>query len=97
MKTLWTKKEIRERVTFLLNDIAGIPLERITDGATIEDDLKMESVAFVELQVAFEEEFDILIDPLQVIELNEFSALVSYLYECTIDQGVEKAQKRIAT
>jgi len=96
MKTLPTRDHVRGRLVGLLNEIAGIPVERITEGATVEEDLQMQSVVFVELQVAMEEEFDILIDPLRVVELNEFSALVDYLYECTAaqHQGGDSARKQ---
>lgn len=57
----------------------GVPAERITPNATIADDLGLESVAFVELQVALEDELGIEIDPIQVVELNELSAIVRYL------------------
>jgi acyl carrier protein len=64
----------------LLREIAGIPLERITDSASIDNELVMQSVAFVELQVAIEEEYDVEVDPIRVVELNEFGAIVSYVH-----------------
>ena len=99
MKTFPTRDQVRGRLVSLLNEIAGIPVEQITDGATVEEDLQMQSVAFVELQVAMEEEFDILIDPLRVVELNEFSALVDYLYNCaaTQHQDGQSARKEISS
>jgi acyl carrier protein len=51
----------------------------VTDGATIDSDLQMDSVAFLEVQVALEDELGIEIDPVQVVELNEFAAIVAYL------------------
>lgn len=67
-----------------MNEIANIPLEQITEGATVEKDLAMESVQFVELQVALEEEYLIEIDPIEVVELNEFGAIVDYVYRCAV-------------
>lgn len=64
----------------LLREIAGIPLERITDSASIDNELVMQSVAFVELQVAIEEEYNIEVDPIRVVEINEFGAIVSYIH-----------------
>ena len=63
----------------------GVPQERVTADATIADDLGLDSVAFVELQVALEDELGIEIDPIHVVELNELSAIVRYLCElpCT--------------
>lgn len=57
----------------------GVPPEKITPEATIADDLGMESVAFVELQVTLEDELGIEIDPIEVVELNQLSAIVDYL------------------
>ncbi|MBX3026390.1 acyl carrier protein [bacterium] len=57
----------------------GVPADRITPGASLADDLGLESVAFVELQVTLEDELGIEIDPIQVVELNELSAIVDYL------------------
>jgi acyl carrier protein len=47
----------------------------------------MESVAFVELQVAIEAEYDIEVDPIRVIELDRFGDVVAY-----IDSLVEAAR-----
>ncbi|HVO25555.1 MAG TPA: acyl carrier protein [Candidatus Margulisiibacteriota bacterium] len=78
-----TRDEIRERVASLISEIASVPEEQIGDMATVDDQLQMNSVAFVELQVAIEDEYDIQIDPIRVVELNEFGAIVDYILECT--------------
>lgn len=73
-----------ERIwTFIAGTLAelGVPSERISKTALITDDLGLESVAFVELQVALEDELEVEIDPIAVIELNELSAIVRYLCE----------------
>lgn len=57
----------------------GVPEEKISPSATITDDLELESVAFVELQVALEDELGIEIDPIAVVELAQLSAIVDYL------------------
>ncbi len=77
-----TRREVRERLVALINEIAGIPRERIIEGARVDEELRMESVVFVELHVAIEDEFSTELDPLQVIELNEFGAIVEYVYRC---------------
>lgn len=79
-----TRSEVRERLACLINEIVGIPLERIRDDATVDGDLQMQSVAFVELQVAIEEEYNILIDPIQVVELNGFGVIVDYVRDCIV-------------
>jgi len=79
-----TRDQVAERLATLINEIAKIPLEQITETATVDEELQMQSVAFVELQVAIEEEYNIQIDPIQVVELNEFGAIVDYVYRCTL-------------
>jgi acyl carrier protein len=64
----------------LLHEIVGIPLAQIVENATIDEGLQMESVAFVELQVAIEDEYGIEVDPIQIVELNEFGAIVRYVH-----------------
>ena len=76
-----TKAEIRRLLIDLLNEVAEIPRESIGDASTIDGDLLMESVAFVELQVAIEDELNIVTDPIRIVELNEFGAIVNYLVE----------------
>jgi len=81
-----TRAEIRDRLSSLVNEIAAISADKITDEATVDGDLQMQSVAFVELQVAIEDEYQIQIDPIRIVELNEFSAIVGYVHECVISQ-----------
>jgi acyl carrier protein len=80
-RTSPSKEEVREYLVGLLVEIGKVPTERITDTACVDGDLRMESVAFVEIQIALEEEFDIEIDPVQMLELNEFAAIVDYLHD----------------
>ncbi|MFI5398728.1 MAG: acyl carrier protein [Candidatus Binatia bacterium] len=75
-----TQQEIRDQLSYLINEIARIPRDRIADTATVDNELRMESVAFVELQIAIEDEYDIEIDPLRIVELNEFGAIVNYVH-----------------
>jgi acyl carrier protein len=76
---------VRERIASLLTEIARIPREKIVDTATIDGDLRMESVDFVELQVALEQEYQIEIDPIVVVELNQFAAIVDYVHHRVLD------------
>ena len=78
---------MRQKLLALLTEIAGIPAELITDLATLDNELQMKSVAFVELQVAIEDAYEIEIDPVQVLELNQFGAIVNYVYECAVAQA----------
>ena len=77
-----SKEEVRTRLAQLLVDIAKIPAEHIRDGATVDQQLRMESVAFIEIQVAIEDEYEIELDPLHLIELNEFAVIVDYIHSC---------------
>ena len=77
-----TPEDVRRLLVSTLEEL-GIPKEQITDSATISDDLGLESVAFVELQVALEDELGIEIDPVRVVELDELSAIVRYLCDLT--------------
>jgi len=79
-----TLADVRERVVGLVNEITKIPRQEIVDNATIDGALSMESVDFVELQVALEDEYQIEIDPIFVVELNQFGAIVDYVHSCAI-------------
>ena len=76
-----TPGAVRNQIALLANQIADIALELITESATIDNELQMQSVALVELQVALEEEYGIELDPIRIIELNRFDAIVQYVYE----------------
>jgi acyl carrier protein len=75
-----TQRMVRDRIAVLANEIAGIPLHCMTDWATIDEELQMQSVAFVELQVALEDEYQVELDPIEMVELNRFDAIVAYVY-----------------
>jgi acyl carrier protein len=79
-----SRDAVRERLVSLICEVAKIPKERITETATVDEELQMQSIAFVELQVAIEDEYEIQIDPIRVVELNQFGAIVDYVYECAV-------------
>jgi len=79
-----THDQVRDRLTLLINEIAGIPPERVTNQAAVDGDLRMESVVFVELQVAIEDEYGIELDLIHLVELNEFGAIVDYVYQTAV-------------
>lgn len=79
-----SKSALAERLASLIGEIAKIPRDRIVPGATIDEELRMESVAFIELQVAIEDEYNIELDPIRVVELNELSAIIDYVYDCVV-------------
>ena len=78
MVELWTRDQVRDRVVELVSEVVGIPKDRIGDEATLDNELQMTSVALIEVQVAIEEMFDVQLDPMQVVELNQFGAIVDY-------------------
>lgn len=73
-------EQVRGALRQLISEIAKIPAEHIGEHATIDSDLQLQSLSFVELQVALEELYDIQIDPIAVVELNEFGAIADYIY-----------------
>ncbi|MBI3784295.1 MAG: acyl carrier protein [Deltaproteobacteria bacterium] len=81
------RDKVREFISGLMHEIAGISPEKITEDATVENELRMESVAFVEMQVSIEEEYDIELDPIEVVELNRFGAIVDYVLSCIRDRS----------
>jgi len=74
-----TRQGIAALLTRLLHEIAGTDPAIIQDDATIDNDLEMNSITFVELQVALEDELDILIDPIAIVELNRLGDIVDYI------------------
>jgi acyl carrier protein len=71
---------VKQRARELVHEITGLPLEEITDDASFDTTLVMESVQLVELQVALEEEFQTELDPISMIELNRFGDIAEYIY-----------------
>lgn len=82
-RTAPSRDELRQYLVRLLVDVGKVPAEKITDAACVDTDLKIESVAFIEIQIALEEQFDIEIDPVQMLELNQFGSIVDYLHDRT--------------
>ncbi len=72
--------DVRLLLAGFLVDIGRVDGTLAGDGATIDGDLQMDSVAFLEVQVALEDELNIEIDPIQVVELNEFGAIARYIH-----------------
>lgn len=65
----------------MIGEITEIKSETISDTSTIDGDLQMESVAFVELTVAIEDELNVQLDTIAIVELNKFDAIVEYILE----------------
>jgi acyl carrier protein len=86
-RTAPSRMDVRDRMASLLAEIAKIPPDSIVESATIDGELRMESVDFVELQVALEDEYLIEIDPIRVVELNRFGDIVDYVHGCATGNG----------
>ncbi|MDX2168784.1 MAG: acyl carrier protein [Deltaproteobacteria bacterium] len=77
-----SREEVAEYVFQLLKEFGQDPTLSLDERATIERDVVMESVAFVEMQVALEERFDVELDPIRIIELNELGLIIEYIHGC---------------
>ena len=71
--------QVRARLIELVQEITGSEPGGITEDATL-DSLKMDSITFVELQVAIEDEWGIEIDAIEVVELNALGAIIDYVH-----------------
>ena len=69
----------------MLREIGKIPAHRISDEATLDSDLKMESVALIEIQVALEDRFNIEIDVIEVVQINRLGGIVDYILALVSD------------
>ena len=73
--------EIRSFLVRLLHELGKIPLEKIHDESTVDGELQMQSVVFIEIQVALEDAYEVELDPVRIVEINRFSAIVNYIYD----------------
>ena len=73
--------EIRSFLVRLLHEIGKIPLDKIHDESTVDGELQMQSVVFIEIQVALEDAYEVELDPVRLVEMNRFSAIVNYIYD----------------
>ena len=70
---------IKEKVMNILAEELGVELEEINDNSNIQDDLGADSLAVVEIVMAFEDEFDIKIPEEDTSKLMTVKDIVSYL------------------
>lgn len=83
-----SRGQVQDRLVQLFCEIANLPRETIREHATVSAELQMESVMFVEIQVALQDEYDIELDPIHLIELDEFGAIVDYVHKCAIQSRI---------
>jgi acyl carrier protein len=72
---------VKSTLRQLIAEVTELDPEAISDSSTWDEDIKLPSIAFVELQAAVEETFDIEVDPVEVIELNTFGAVAALIAE----------------
>ena len=80
MRNAPSREEVLELVFRLLGEFAKVDTRSVSEKSTIEHDMKLESIAFIEIQVALEEEYNIELDPICMVELNELGLIVDYIY-----------------
>jgi acyl carrier protein len=65
----------------LIVESSDLKPEAIVDSSSLDEDIQLTSIAFVEIQAALEEMFDIEIDPVEVVERNTFVAVAQLIAE----------------
>lgn len=75
-----SRSAIAERAKALLHEIGKLPLEEITEDASFDTTLALESMQLIQLVVALEEEFGAELDPLHMVELSRLGDIVDYIH-----------------
>ncbi|WP_269747893.1 acyl carrier protein [Alkalibacter mobilis] len=70
---------IKEKVTDILVEELGVEVEEVVDSANIQEDLGADSLAIVEIVMAFEDEFDIKIPEEDAASMITVKDIVEYL------------------
>lgn len=63
----------------LIVEVSGLDPATIVDSSTLEEDIQLSSIAFVEVQAALEDTFAIQIDPVEVVEQNTFADIAELI------------------
>ena len=74
-----------ELLRSLFVEICGIPAAAVTERASIDSELRIESVQLAKVQVAVEEALDVSVDFLEVIRLKSFGPIVDYIHHLQDD------------
>ena len=72
--------EVFEKVKSLFEEELGIESEKITMEAKLEEDLEIDSLGFVEVVMAFEDEFEIEIDDEELTDVGTVGQAVNLLH-----------------
>ncbi|HEY1094702.1 MAG TPA: acyl carrier protein, partial [Glycomyces sp.] len=73
------RDEIREGLSDILEEVAGVNPDDVADGKSFTDDLDVDSLAMVEVVVAAEEKFGVKIPDDEVANLKTVGDAVSYI------------------
>jgi acyl carrier protein len=74
-------EEVKATLRRLIGEITDLDPGSITDSSTLDEDIPLPSIQFVELQAAVEDIFDIQLDPIEVLERNTFGAVAALICE----------------
>lgn len=74
-----SRDEIRDGMSDILEEVAGVNPDDVADDKSFTDDLDVDSLAMVEVVVAAEEKFGVKIPDDQVANLKTVGDAVSYI------------------
>lgn len=74
-------EEVKAKLRRLIAEVSGVRPEEIQDSSALGEDIQLPSIAFVELQVAVEDAFQIEIDPVDVMERATFGGVAALIFE----------------
>lgn len=72
-------EEVKATLRRLIGEIGELDPDSISDSSTLDEDIPLPSIQFVELHVAVEDIFNIQLDPAEVIEQNTFGAIAALI------------------
>ena len=75
------RNEVAAVLRALVAEIASIDADAISEDATLDGALSLESAQLAQLGVAVEEELDIYVDALEILTLNSFGLIVDYIHQ----------------
>lgn len=78
-----TEQAVADRVRKIMVDHLGVELRRVTDEASIMDDLDADSLDLVELVMAYEEEFDIEVRDEEAEDLLTVADVIKHVQKLT--------------
>ncbi|SER68334.1 acyl carrier protein [Propionibacterium cyclohexanicum] len=72
-------EEIRTKLAEIVNDVAGVPVEDITDEKNFVDDLDIDSLSMVEIVYALQEAYNVEIPDEDVKGLRTVGDAIAYV------------------